>query len=166
MRSWGLAASAYVMAAVLVITPVMDVTVSALPFRFDDPVWRFATIGIYAEGVMTALLGLFLALVAAAYFGHRGMLRALVLVNVLGALCFAAVIGSFILEATTMRTLVAEEVQGAFGVASVGALVKHACGLLGTVVMALAARAESRHRPSRPKGSGPKAVAVGGRKAR
>jgi len=73
------------------------------------------------------------------------------------------VIGLFLLEAPQMRSLVAEEAQTGMVIASGGALLKHVSGLIGTGLMAMAARSELKHM-GRGKGSQRDMVVAAGQK--
>ena len=137
---WG---AAYFVALLLIVNPIVDVTIAALPFRPGEMTWRFAAIGIFAEGVMTPLLGFLFILLIATYLGHRSVVRAVGWLCAIGFVAFLGVIGLFAVEATSMRELVAEEVQAAFGIASVAALLKHVTGAVGTGLMAVGAFKES-----------------------
>lgn len=156
-------AGAYFVAAVFVLTPVMDVTIAALPFRPGEMTWRFAATGIFAEGVMTALLGLFSALALAVYLEHRTVVKVLGVVSAIGCLTFLGVIGLFLIEAMQMRSVVAEEAQTGMAIASMGAFFKHLSGLIGTALMAMAARSELKHMGS-GKGSQRDMVVAAGQK--
>jgi len=144
MRSTLLWVGAYFVALVLVLTPLMDVLIAAFPFRPGEMAWRFAAIGIFAEGVMLALLGLYSALALAIYLDHRVVVKALGIISALGVVAFGVVIVVFMLDAVGMRSIIAPEARSGMAVASAAALFKHLCGFVGTGLMALTARSEVR----------------------
>lgn len=136
-------AAAYFVALLLIVNPIVDVTIAALPFLPGEMTWRFAAIGIFAEAVMTPLLGVLFILLIATYLGHRSVVRAVGWLCAVGFVAFLGVIGLFAVEAMAMRELVTEEAQAAFGIASVAALVKHITGAIGTGLLAVGAFRES-----------------------
>jgi len=100
----------------------------------------------------------------AVYLEHRGVVKLLGVISALGSLAFLGVIGLFVLEGMSMRALVAEEAQTGMAMASGGAWFNHLCGLIGTGLMAMAARAELK-RMGRGKGShGDMVFSAGGKK--
>ena len=111
-------AAAYFVALLLIVNPIVDVTIAALPFRPGEMTWRFAAIGIFAEGVMTPLLGFLFILLIATYLGHRSVVRAVGWLCAIGFVAFLGVLGLFALETMSMRALVA----GKYGQAAADAV--------------------------------------------
>lgn len=139
-----LGAVAYLVAALLVIMPLLDVTISLMPFHAGDLIWRFGAIGVLSGGVMMSLLGLFVAIAAAVSLEHRGMVKLTGAVAALACVVYLGFVVMFLLDAMNVRSLIAAEVQEAFGIASVAALFKHVCGVIGAGLVVFAARAEAK----------------------
>ncbi len=98
-----LAGPAYLIGLLFVFTPLVDSVAQVWPPMLGSAGWRYGLVGIGANFLISVLFGMLLLAVVAGTKGHRGVLRALgVLDLVVALLCVAATI-SFALDALQMR---------------------------------------------------------------
>jgi FtsH-binding integral membrane protein len=128
----------YLLAALLVMTPLVDGTMQLLPLRLGDERWRFGAVGSLSNLLLVPLFGLFLAIVIAAFTDSRRTQR--VIGAICGALALLLTILSllFILDYFQVRTVVAPKLQHATAVASTAAMIKN---VLSIIALALLSRA-------------------------
>ena len=125
-----LARAGYVLAALLVIIPLFDVTGQLLPLRLGDERWRFGAVGQLSNILLVPLLGLFLIIVIATFTDGRRVKR------VIGAICgvlafvLAALSVLFILDYFQVRTIVTPKFQHATAVASTTAIIKNVFSII------------------------------------
>jgi hypothetical protein len=107
--AWG----AYPMALLLVLAPLAELTARIWPLRPESISWRFGALGMAFNVAVTPLLGVFLAIVTAVWFGHRRWGRfASVLSFVVGGLLLIA-LADFGLDYLQIRTgVIAENLDG------------------------------------------------------
>lgn len=133
-RLKALATPSYVIAAILIVFPLVDTALALLPLRPGELAWRFGALGLGSQALMTPLLGGLLALVTASVLGHRRALRVVQTVSWFVAVMLVVAIALLSLDAIQMRGSIRPEVRGAFDKASVVALFKYVIGV-GVAVM-------------------------------
>ena len=131
MRRDSLLRVGYAVALLLVVGPVLDTITRIWPMRPGDEGWRFGTLGILFNTMVTPLLGVFLAMVIAAVLEHGRTLRVIAGITLLAALGSLAAVGLFALDYLQLRANVTAEAIGGFDVASRKAILM---GLLGGLV--------------------------------
>lgn len=102
------AAPAYFLALILVLSTGLDLVQSIWPLRIGDVQWRVLSIGLMSRMLIPPLLGLVLAYVAALLAEHRGVLRTLAVVDGLLALGLLAGLGFYALDALELRARLAQ----------------------------------------------------------
>ena len=125
-----LAPAAYLLAFALFITPLLDATTRILPMRPGDVGWRFGAMGIVFNTLVTPLLGMFLAMLAAAVLGHRRTLRWLSVASYAATVVVALSLLLFVLDYPQARAGVVVERQSAVDVVSGKALFLGAVGMI------------------------------------
>ena len=125
-----LAPVAYLLALALVITPFLDALTRILPVRPGDVGWRFGAMGIVFNTLVTPLLGLFLAMLAAAVLGNRGMLRRLSIVSYMATVLLVLGLVLFVLDYVQARAGVVAEQQSGVDIVSWKALFLGALGMI------------------------------------
>jgi hypothetical protein len=129
-RTWSerlgsLAAPAYCIALLLVITPLGDFVSGVWPWRVGALDWRFASSGLLSGFLLTPLLGALMAVVIAAARGSERALRGLgVATLAAGAFCLIVML-AFILDAVQLNSNIPAQQRRAFVDASVKALLKY-----------------------------------------
>lgn len=127
-----LAGPLYLIAFLLIATPVLDFVSGVLPLRMDNIEWRFATVGLLSGFLLTPVLGIVLAILVAASSGHDLMQRIAGFLVIAVAVAFAVVLVFFLLDIVQLRSAVQEEARSQFEGAAWKAVAKH---LLFIVVM-------------------------------
>jgi hypothetical protein len=143
-----LARAGYLLAALLVITPLFDATTQVWPLRMSDERWRFGAVGSLSSLLLVPLLGLLLAIAIATLMDSRRVKRVVGSVCGVLALVLAVLSVLFILDYFQVRTIVNPKFQHATSVASTTAMVKNVFSILTLILLARAGFA------------GPKAVVV------
>jgi chromate transport protein ChrA len=131
-----LVAPLYLVAILLVATPIMDFATSIIPLRPSDIEWRFASVGLLSGFLLTPLLGIALAMGVAQLAEHQRFQRVLAIVNLVATVLFAALLLFFLLDIFQLKSAVQPEAADAFGSAATKAVIKHcsfivALGVLG-----------------------------------
>ena len=128
----------YFVAFLLIATPALDYLSNVWPLRLGDVQWRYGSVGLLAGFVLTPLLGMMLALAAAAVLEHRGVVRVLSIVNlVLVPLWVIATLG-FALDVLQLRATVPEEGRSTFDIGATKAAVKHLTMAVGVAWLGIA----------------------------
>jgi hypothetical protein len=128
----------YLVALTLVLVPITDVIMQVLPFRLQDPKWRFGFFGLMSNAMMVPLLGLLIAFTAAQLFDQRVLQRVLGVLSIVIGVLFVGLFVIFALDALQVHNDVKPAAQLAFKVASATAATKALLGIvtLGTFGMA------------------------------
>lgn len=134
----------YPVGILLMLVPVVDLTLRALPVQLGTLQWRFATVGLLLGNYGTIILGAALIGLAAALVGDRGPLRAVGIGALAMAAITVAVLVGFMLDAVQIRTLAAANFKRPILASSAAALFTGALGTIAWVVIGRAALAASR----------------------
>ena len=150
---------AYLLAAILILFPVLDVLTSVWPFQPGSVTWRFSTVGLLIRVAVTPLLGLVAAYAAALLLGHARVLRVLSAISGVSLLVLLVVLGVFVMDGMQMRSMVSDEAVSRFRSGAVAALGKAGLGLLFLVLLAMSqwragGALEREQRLTRPRASG------------
>jgi hypothetical protein len=153
----------YLLAALLCLQPIIEVSTSAWPPHLGVYGWRFGYLASLSSAFLIPLLGLVLAYLIALQVGDRGVAMAVGALGVLAALCCVAAAGVFALDALQMRVQVRADQVSRFNVNAAWAAAKLVIAALASLVLGVSAiraggamRVEER--VSRPK-AGPLIVA-------
>ncbi len=98
-----LASPLYLLALLLVATPLVDVVANVWPLRLGDVGWRYGAVGVSSGYVLTPLLGVALACLLAIALRQRTMLRVLVIVCIVAAIVLVVAALDFGLDAIQVR---------------------------------------------------------------
>ena len=145
----------YVVAALLVVFPIVDFVLSVPSAQLSNVQWRFAAAGLLSGYTLTPILGLSIAFVVAAFLKHYALQRLLVVLSLLLAAAFLALSAGFALDMLQLRQSIPDEGRAAFSSAWKRAGVKLVLTPLALAYLGLRARrmipAKSRHRtPPKP----------------
>jgi len=94
---------AYGIAVLFVLLPIIDTLAQTWPLDLSNPAWRYGTIGLGANYLISALFGMLGLCVLAALGSHRRTLRALTIVNAVTALLLLIAALAFLLDALQLR---------------------------------------------------------------
>jgi hypothetical protein len=121
-----LAGPLYLLAAVLVLTPMFDfVTSGVVPPQAGNIEWRFATVGLLSGFLLTPMLGVALAMFVAALMEHHGVQKSLAILNLAVCGLFVVLLLFFLLDVVQLRSAVQAEAKAGFQAAAFKAVVKH-----------------------------------------
>jgi hypothetical protein len=119
LNPWAVA-GLYLLAASLILLPLVDLFTTAFPPRLSDIAWRYGFMGLAAGYLQTPLLGVALAGGVAYWEGHAGGLRLLGILSVAVAVLILPILALWPMDVMQMRALREPEVQQ--GVAIGGAI--------------------------------------------
>ncbi|HET7598765.1 MAG TPA: hypothetical protein VFK09_00645 [Gemmatimonadales bacterium] len=116
-------AALYPVAALLILAPAVDLAGAVLPPRISEVTWRFGTFGLFANALLTPVLGLTLLLIATMLHGKRGATRTIAVV--FAGLAILLLIGAalFALDFVQLRGTVAAQAKRPYDVAALKALI-------------------------------------------
>lgn len=162
--------AAYLLAALLVITPLFDGAVQLLPIRAGDERWRFGVVGSLSNLLLQPLLGLLLAIAVTAFTDAERTKRVLGAICGVLAACLAVLSIGFILDYYQIRVGIAPGLQHTTTVATFTALLKNTVTIVMLVLLNRAAYAGTKptspRRGSRLKDSSPASLLPLGGSAR
>jgi len=143
-----IAVPAYMVAAVLVLFPLLDAALTIWPPQPGAVTWRFGAVGLLSRAVMTPLLGLLVAFALALWLEQRRVLRALAVLSGIVTVCLLGAMALFVLDAIQVRSQVRVDAKTAFDAASLVALGKYGAVLLATLGFAIGGWKAARGGPS------------------
>lgn len=125
-----LVAPLYAVALLLIATPVFDFVTSVLPLRLGNIEWRFAAVGLLSGFLLTPLLGILVATLAALIARHRLFLTVLAWSSLILATGLALLVVAFALDILQLRSVVTADAAPQFQSAAIKAVVKHVSFLI------------------------------------
>lgn len=138
----------YLVAALLVVTPLLDVLSNVWPLAIGDLRWRYGTVGLLSGFLLTSLLGMALAVLTAVVLRQRRVLSVLSVLNLVAAVTLLAAAGLFVLDVLQVRGTVPVESRSLFDVGAVKALFKHATLMVSFAALGIGARSSISQRPA------------------
>jgi hypothetical protein len=156
----------YFVAFLMVMTPALDYVTNVWPVRIGDVGWRYGSAGLLAGFMLTPLFGLLFALGASVVLGHRVVMRALSVVNVVLAIALLVAVVFFALDVLQVRATVQEEALPMFDTGAIKATTKYltmalALGWLGLVGLRVTKRSAKWQRDTGDSGKVPLVRAEG-----
>ncbi len=153
-RFRSVARAVYLVAILLVVGPLLDLTTSTWPMSPSSVAWRFAATGLLSKALLVPLLGSLAVVVGALLLEHRRLLRMVSYANAGIAILLIGTIILFMLDTVQLRSAVVPEAVLAYDVAAVTALVNlvltgAALGGLGISGLKVS-KATARTEPSEP----------------
>ena len=94
---------AYGIAVLFVLLPIIDTLAQTWPLALSNPAWRYGTIGLGANYLISALFGMLGLCALAALGSHRRSLKVLTIVNAVTALLLLIAALAFLLDALQLR---------------------------------------------------------------
>ena len=149
-----LAGPLYVVAALLIVTPLVDFAMSVPSAELSNVQWRFAAVGLLSGHTLMPILGLAMAFVIAAVLKQHGVQRWLVAICLSFGVILLALSAGFLLDMLQLRNSVPRDGRAAFQSAWTRASIKLVLSMIGLLYMGWRARrmipARSRHRNPKP----------------
>lgn len=129
----------------LVVLPLTEAFLNAMPIHMTDMKWRFGFAGIVSSSILLPFAGFVMAFALSLAFEQPRLQRTISLVSfaICGILVAAALL--FVLDAVQLRLQVRPQAQTAFYNASLLALIRYFAAIVGSAVLAVAAWRSSRH---------------------
>jgi hypothetical protein len=149
-----LSAPFYAFGVLLIGLPLLDFFTSVIPVSPSNIQWRFATVGLLSNFLMTPLLGIGMLIVVAAVRDHLVFQRVLATINGGLALLLIALLIFFVLDVVQLNATIPPEGLKNFQNAAFKAMVKHAASILVLSWLASAGWRVSAWRPSRTRSAG------------
>lgn len=143
----------YTVAALMIVVPLLEVVLSVWPLRYGQTSWRFGSIGLMSQALMTPLLGMVLLVGTAVALGHRRTLLAISVFTLLIALILLVIVPTFALDAIQMRAQVRPTAHRAFDFSALLASIKLSLTLAITLLVAVGAWKAQRQMARRTPGS-------------
>jgi hypothetical protein len=128
---------AYAVALLFVLFPVIDTVAQVWPLGLDSPSWRYGTIGLGANYLISALFGMLGLALVAALRKHRRVLMGMSFLSGLGALLLLVAALAFILDAFQVRAGVPRDDPRTLWLFDVGAAKAEFKYLAGGALLAL-----------------------------
>lgn len=152
-----LAGPLYLVAALLVVSPLVDYFLTVPPAEFSNVQWRFSAVGLLSGHLLLPIVGLALAFVISAVLKHYALQRVMVLVCLTIAVVIIVLSIGFLLDVNQLQPTVPNDGRAAFTAAWQRALVKLALSAWGFGYLGLRAR---KMIPTVSRQRGPKPVHV------
>src|SRR5689334_2772350 len=94
----------YVVMALMIIQPLLELYIRSSPFRIHSPAWRLSLVGNISGAISAPILGLFLMLVIAVAAEDKGVAYLVSSLSAVAAVFCLAVTGLFALDALQMKS--------------------------------------------------------------
>ncbi len=127
----------YILALIMVISPLLELVATLWPLRPADLLWRYGALGLSAGYVANVALGLTLVMVMAYWRDHRTLLWSVGLASVLLSVLIVVAMTVFALDLGPIRALRTEELRGATLVAGVMQELKYLAGAMALACLGL-----------------------------
>jgi len=98
-----LRSAGYLIAAMMIVLPLVDVIARTTPYRIHSPAWRLELVNLASNSVGTGILGLLLMLGIAAASGDRGVAFFAAGLSGVATVGWVGLTGVFALDALEMR---------------------------------------------------------------
>ena len=136
----GMAGPAYLIVAILVVFPALQLVQAIWPMRFDDISWRVTSVGLLSGEILIPLLGLVFAHALALFLEQWRVVKTLAWVNVALAVILVLGLGVYALDARELRADIARDAQRAYDLGIVVSFAKFGLGLLVLAALVYAQR--------------------------
>jgi hypothetical protein len=130
----------YLLAFILILVPLLDASVSIIPFHVRNVQWRFGAVGLFTNTLLTPGLGFMMAVVTAAILQHERTQRVLAILAWVSVVVLLGLLVTFALDSLQTRAMVRPEMMRPFILATSVAAFKLILWLITFVVFARASR--------------------------
>lgn len=151
-------AAAYPVGALLVLVPCIEVATGSWPFQTSELSWRFGVAGIMLKTVVTPILGILVAMAAAAFLEHRRTLRALSVVALVVSVGTLLVAAMFSMDFLQLRAMIAPAQRPGMTVAAGTALLMAALAVPAAAALGVGGWKATRQAGARAKKAAPSLV--------
>lgn len=135
------------LAALLIVLPLIELAASVWPVGLANAEWRFGAVGLLSNALLLPLLGSFIVVVVAAQGGKKRLVQAMSVLNGLAAAFLLVAIPLFLLDSLELRSRVPDARMHAFDFAAARAALA-----MGFSFVVLSALSRGGFRSSRREG--------------
>lgn len=135
-----MAGPCYLLAALLVVVPLMDAAAGVLPPGPNALFWRYGATGMLSRGLLDPALGLLLASLVAIFAEHRRLRTFLTVLLSLASLVALLMIGLFVLDGMQMRGQVSPKMKTNFTIATILGVLRWLAFAVFTAYLAIRVR--------------------------
>lgn len=125
----------FAVAAVFILSPLVDVVTNVYPTDPGSVQWRYGAIGIMSNYLVSGVFGLLLGTCVAALAGRRIALWIFVALDVLGAVVLLLLLGLFSLDVLQLRGLVQPDAADMFKIGASKAAMKLAIVAVALLIL-------------------------------
>jgi hypothetical protein len=143
-RRHHLGSAANILAALLVLVPLVDYVANVWPVRPSEIGWRYAAEGLWAGFLLTPCLGLALAVGVAVWRAHAGTLRVLAAVMILAAVALVPLGIDFVLSAAQLRHSAPPEALARFQAGAIKVTIQYLLVIAGLAAAGVAVTRAAR----------------------
>ena len=152
MRFKYLAVPGYLIAALMVVIPIVETALGVLPIRAADVTWRVGALGLMSRSILTPIIAMLGALVLATVLEQRGVQRGISIAAGVLATLILIIAVVFSIDVVQMAATIRPEGKPALKFAATEALVKYVLFTIALLTLARAAwKASATSRSAAPK---------------
>lgn len=153
----------YLVMALMIVQPLVELYIRSAPFRIHSPAWRLTLVGNATGAVSASIVGLFFMLAIAVLAEDKPVTYVVSSVSALAAVLCIGATGLFALDALQMRSQVQANLAESYGLASGWVAVKLILSVVALGVLAISALRGGAEGAARPKAasSGKSSVLIG-----
>ncbi len=122
----------YLIALLLVVTPLADFITSVWPIQPAEMRWRFASTALLAGFLFTPLIGSLIGVVLASFMEQRMVLRVIGILNVVAAVFLTLALAAFAFDTLQLRRAVPPDAQGQFRTSAIRGVLKLVSAILAS----------------------------------
>ncbi len=131
------ASSLYLVAALVVVLPMIDLVLTFWPFAPGSAEWRYGAVGLLSGFVLTPLMGMTLAVVIVHSIQSAAGIKVTSILNIAAGGVIGVATLMFILDALQVRGNVPLEGRGTFDIGMVKAILKNGTSALAFLWMGI-----------------------------
>ena len=123
----------------MLLIPLIEIGVSAWPYKIHDPGWRISLVSLSAGTSTGALLALLIIYLVGLFADQRPAIWLVAVISALMVVFFLGASGAFVLDALQMRGRLQPDLQDRFNVQSGWGFAKICLAAAGAVVLSMSA---------------------------
>jgi hypothetical protein len=128
----------YLVAAIMILFPIVDLGANLWPFRPTELNWRYGTYGVMSGYLLTVVLGFGLVVAVGVLAMHRGWVRLLGGLSAVGGVLLLVFAAVYVLDALQIRATLSGDALGQFHIGTVKTLFKNGISGLALIWIAWA----------------------------
>lgn len=141
----------YVVAALVVVGPLLDLIATARPLRLDEVQWRYGVLGLLGNVSMTPIMGMAMGALIAGRCCDARVLRLISLASLLGAGLLGVAVAMFGFDLLQLRDILPQQSITNFRVGAAIATGKYALGMAVLIGLGLGGLRSARILAAEPR---------------